>query len=749
MAVRRVLSNNLLLFTFSPKYPLDLIRSLTSWERKIQRTIEHELDAIGDGAFNFKVQLCTSVDFAKTTYNEDGTSEERTIDHHFSTVSIPYNKFTYHDDISKLLSTLMERFDVFIQDGSGHYLKTIRSLHLKLFRYKVLRGGGGGGVNKLPTFILNKKACVSVPCTNDNCFFYACLAGVLAKKRNPQRPRLYDRFLSFLNRNGISSPVRLKDIPRFEKQNPNFSISVIGCQGKRFIPMYATQKKTSKYEVTLLLYNEHFYWIKNISRLLRNQTSGKNRYFYCHCCLQSFRNISSLRDHELLCRRELQCLRPGNGDIRFSNFKHLFRLPFVIYFDIESILETEEEDDDDDEKEEERHKPISVCAWTVARHPAFSTSPKVFTGENCILSFLHHLEREEKRIGCILQQTKATMRMDEADHRRYACTEKCDICLKGFRNSHDKCRDHDHLDNESTSNLRFITCSRCNLTYGATQYKIPIIAHNSMKYDISHVICELYDVDPVRILAKNTKRPLSLRWKRNLHFIDSINFLQGSLDSLVDKLPKETLLPYLHSLSKGDEIKEELLLGKAAFPYDYLTDVDKLGDEQLPPIESFYNTLTEKQLSEAGYRKAERIWSVFGCKSLQDYMELYVVLDVLLLGAVFETYRGLTINHFGPDPCHYVSAPSLCMDAMLRMTGVKLEKLQDTDMYLFFTEAIRGGLCGSALRYAKANNELMNKEYDESEPTAHIMSLDANNLYGHSLSNPLPTDDFKGSLKMR
>ena len=90
-----------------------------------------------------------------------------------------------------------------------------------------------------------------------------------------------------------------------------------------------------------------------------------------------------------------------------------------------------------------------------------------------------------------------------------------------------------------------------------------------------------------------------------------------------------------------------------------------------------------------------------------------------------------------------MSTPSLCMDAMLRMTGVKLEKLQDTDMYLFFTKAIRGGLCGSALRYAKANNELMKEEYDESEPTAHIMSLDANNLYGHSLSNPLPTDDFK------
>ena len=56
------------------------------------------------------------------------------------------------------------------------------------------------------------------------------------------------------------------------------------------------------------------------------------------------------------------------------------------------------------------------------------------------------------------------------------------------------------------------------------------------------------------------------------------------------------------------------------------------------------------------------------------------MLDVLLLAAVFESYRKLTFKHFLLDPAHYVSSPSLYFDAMLRLTGVKLDVLHDTDV---------------------------------------------------------------------
>ena len=90
-----------------------------------------------------------------------------------------------------------------------------------------------------------------------------------------------------------------------------------------------------------------------------------------------------------------------------------------------------------------------------------------------------------------------------------------------------------------------------------------------------------------------------------------------------------------------------------------------------------------------------------------------------------------------------MSSPSLCFDAMLRLTGVKLDVLEDTDMYLFFTKSIRGGLSGSSVRYAKASKRNSWWIYDPDMTVSHIMSFDANNLYRHSLSNPLPMSDFE------
>ena len=48
---------------------------------------------------------------------------------------------------------------------------------------------------------------------------------------------------------------------------------------------------------------------------------------------------------------------------------------------------------------------------------------------------------------------------------------------------------------------------------------------------------------------------------------------------------------------------------------------------------------------------------------------------------------------------------------MLKMTGVKLEKMSDIDMDLFIEKELRGGISYIAKRYAKGNNKYM-KNYD-------------------------------------
>ena len=67
------------------------------------------------------------------------------------------------------------------------------------------------------------------------------------------------------------------------------------------------------------------------------------------------------------------------------------------------------------------------------------------------------------------------------------------------------------------------------------------------------------------------------------------------------------------------------------------------------------------------------------------------------------------------------------MDAVLKMTGLKLEKIPDIDMYLFIEKGLRRGLSYIAKRCSKANNKYM-KNYDSIKPSIYIPYLDINNL---------------------
>ena len=71
-----------------------------------------------------------------------------------------------------------------------------------------------------------------------------------------------------------------------------------------------------------------------------------------------------------------------------------------------------------------------------------------------------------------------------------------------------------------------------------------------------------------------------------------------------------------------------------------------------------------------------------------------------------------------------------------------LELLQDMDMLLMFERGIRGGITQAVHRYASANNPYM-EEYDKNKETNYLQYLDANNLYGWAMSQPLPTGEFR------
>ena len=61
---------------------------------------------------------------------------------------------------------------------------------------------------------------------------------------------------------------------------------------------------------------------------------------------------------------------------------------------------------------------------------------------------------------------------------------------------------------------------------------------------------------------------------------------------------------------------------------------------------------------------------------------------------------------------------------------------------MMFERGIRGGITHISKRYAEANNKYM-KNYDSTKPSTYIQHLDANNLYGWAMSQPLPIHGCK------
>ena len=120
---------------------------------------------------------------------------------------------------------------------------------------------------------------------------------------------------------------------------------------------------------------------------------------------------------------------------------------------------------------------------------------------------------------------------------------------------------------------------------------------------------------------------------------------------------------------------------------------------------------------------------------------MHVQNDTLLFADVFENFRNMYIKVYELDPAHFLFAPGLAWQACLKKTEVKLEVLTDVDMLLTVEKEIRRGIWHAVHRYAKANNKYM-KDYNKDEEESFLEYLDANNLYGWAMSEPLHVDGF-------
>ena len=91
---------------------------------------------------------------------------------------------------------------------------------------------------------------------------------------------------------------------------------------------------------------------------------------------------------------------------------------------------------------------------------------------------------------------------------------------------------------------------------------------------------------------------------------------------------------------------------KGVLPYDAIDSWETLYNAGTLSKEQFFNKLNGVGISDEDYDFYIHVSEVFGIKTLREYLELYLAIDVLLLADVFEQFRDVSMESFGLDPCN-------------------------------------------------------------------------------------------------
>lgn len=678
-----------------------------------------------------KTSFCLVVTLKKEKMSKESETEFETEykDFYFRTknVLIDHGTIIEEDFCEEIIDFFICSIDNLQDQGSGWSLHKILRMDIYHHKYDCFNGSQ---YIPLPPFIANKKAVINVKNNDDKCFMWAVLAALHPIDIHAERVSKYVQFLNELNFDDLNFPIEMKDIAKFEKQNETISVNVYGVEDaekckdnnrteKLIVPLRITKDVKEKHIHLLLLQNEisseqsastietlikqnivkrHYCYIKNLGKLVKEQnTKNNHKIFLCDLCLNYFASEFKLNEHLKQCsdinKCKIQMPTKAQKYISFKNFNRKLEVPFIIYADIESILKpvSEIETEITPKGAYQKHIPNSIGFYFHCRYDNSLSFYKSYAGEDCMKWFINMLH--DVVINKIAPKLRFTepMILSTEEEINFITAKKCHICSSIFLPDEKKVRDHCHI----TGVYRGAAHNSCNLKFQVSK-NVPVVFHN-LSYD-SHFLIEtlssLFE-GKINIIPLNSENYISFtkvieepgetNWREHLKlkFIDSFRFMSYSLQKLASYLPPEKMMITRHEWSHLDSDKLKLLLKKGVYPYDFVDSFEKLKQRFLPPIDAFYNQLTDSNISTEEYEHAKKVWNEFKIENLLQYTELYLKTDVLLLADVFENFRDKCLQIYGLDPAHYYTTAGYSWEAMLKFTDVNIELITNVEKLLF------------------------------------------------------------------
>ena len=405
------------------------------------------------------------------------------------------------DEIKKNLQEKMRGSD-FVFDG-------VNFLYYDFNKISISRGGS---YIDSPKWLKNKKSTIN-PKNNDyKCFQYAVTLALNLDKinKNSQRISKIKPFIEEYNWKDIDFPSTSKDWKKFELNNEVvLNILYVLHNTKKIEIAYKSKYNLTREKQVILLMisngeNWHYVVVKSFSGLLTGTTSNHKEDFYCLNCFHANRTKNKLEEHKKICENRDYCRvempTNDNNKIKYNQGEKSVKLPFIVYADLECLLEKMSTCYNNPEESSttkiNKHTPSGYSIFTHCSFDKSKNKLNYYGGEDCMKKFCKDLREHATKI--INFEKKGMIPLTKEEAENYNNKKVCYICKKELNTSdttepcsfeckkHYKVRDHCHY----TGKYREATHNICNLRYKIPK-EIPIIFHNGSTFDYHFIIKEL------------------------------------------------------------------------------------------------------------------------------------------------------------------------------------------------------------------------------------------------------------------
>ena len=295
----------------------------------------------------WKLQLTAEISFVSL---KPGSDETRVM-----LTKINNEEIMNGSDTDKIIEGLFESFLQKYEENLQEKMKgsdfEFEGADFLYYDFNKISLNRGGSYIDSPKWIKDKKSTIN-PKNNDyKCFQYAVTLALILDKINshPERISKIKPFIEQYIWKEIDFPATSRDWKKFELNNEiALNILYVPHNTKKIQVAYKSKHNLTREKQVILLMigngeNWHYLVVKSLNRLLKGITSNHKEDFYCLNCFHSYRTKNKLDEHKKICENHEYChVEMPNEDIniiKYNQGEKSIKLPFIIYADLECLLE--------------------------------------------------------------------------------------------------------------------------------------------------------------------------------------------------------------------------------------------------------------------------------------------------------------------------------------------------------------------------------------------------------------------------